>query len=230
MSAEIYRNWRIAVLALSIVASVATAFATESADDEGFTPLLATDTAGWVEEQHDFFRAKHPNVSTWTVHHGITRADGSMGNCGFLRYDKKLCDFVLRLEYRTPGKCNSGIGLRSPVPYTTLKPNTLPSNIGYEFQIMGDAGEAADIKGTGSFYNKLAPRVNAAQPAGVWNSLEIECRGPRIRATLNGQVVQDIDHTLVPELSSRPDCGYLSLQNHGSNIEFRHLRLKELGR
>lgn len=208
----------------------APAVAAETVDDARFTPLLTTDTTGWVEEQHDFFRAKHPNVSTWTVRDGVTRADGSLGNCGFLRYDKKLCDFVLRLEYRVSARCNSGIGLRSPVPYTTLKPNTLPSNLGYEFQIMGDAGQPASDKGTGSFYGQLAPSVNAAKPAGEWNSLEIECRGPRIRATLNGQVVQDIDHTTVPALAKRPECGYLSLQNHGHDVEFRHIRLKELGR
>jgi hypothetical protein len=115
------------------------------------------------------------------------------------------------------------------VPYTTLKPNTLPSNLGYEFQIMDDAGQPASDKGTGSFYNQLAPRVNAAKPAGEWNSLEIECRGPKIRATLNGQVVQDIDHTAVPALAKRPECGYLSLQNHGHDVEFRRIRLKELG-
>jgi hypothetical protein len=230
VSFEMQRNVRFSVLALSTIVCVATASATDAVDDASFTPLLATDTSSWVEEQHDFFRAKHPNVSTWTVRSGITQADGSLGNCGFLRYEKKLCDFVLRLEYRMPGKCNSGIGLRSPVPYTTLKPNTLPSNLGYEFQIMDDAGQPVGDKGSGSFYNKLAPRVNAARPVGEWNSLEIECRGPRIRATLNGQVVQDIDHTTVPALSDRSECGYLSLQNHGADIEFRHIRLKELGR
>jgi hypothetical protein len=222
------RSLRFGVLVLS-VALATTTIAAEPVDETGFTPLLATDTTGWVEEQHDFFRAKHPNASTWSVQRGITKADGSLGNCGFLRYNKTLCDFVLRLEYRMPGQCNSGIGLRSPVPYTTLKPNTLPSNLGYEFQIMADAGEPVGDKCSGSFYSKLAPKVNAARPAGEWNSLEIECRGPHIRATLNGQVVQDIDHTTIPALQDRPECGYLSLQNHGADIEFRHIRLKELG-
>ena len=215
-----------------VLAIIVTCLATQaSASDDGeagFTPLLVGDTTGWVEEQHEFFRAKHPNVSTWTVRDGVTRADGSRGNCGFLRYDKKLCDFVLRLEFRVSAGCNSGVGLRSPVPYTTLKPNTLPSNLGYEFQIMDDAGQPANDKGTGSFYNQLAPLVNAAKPAGEWNALEIECRGPRIRATLNGQVVQDIDHTQVLSLADRHKCGYLSLQNHGHDVEFRRLRLKEL--
>jgi hypothetical protein len=40
--------------------------------------------------------------------------------------------------------------------------------------------------------------------------------------------VQDIDHTAVPDLRDRPECGYLSLQNHGADIEFRHIRLQTL--
>jgi arylsulfatase A-like enzyme/acetyl esterase/lipase len=200
-------------------------------DDDGFALLLAgNDTAGWVEEQHEFFRAKHPEVKTWSVRNGVASCDGSLGNCGFLRYDRKLCDFVLRLEYRMSAKCNSGIGLRAAVPYTTLKPNTLPSNVGYEFQIMDDAGSPASATSTGSFYGKLAPSANAARPVGEWNTLEIECRGPQLRATLNGQVVQNIDQRQVPALTERPQCGYLSLQNHGHDVEFRRIRLKELGK
>jgi hypothetical protein len=198
-------------------------------DETGFVPLVVSnELTGWVEEQHDFFRAKHPGVTTWSVQDGLLHADGSHANAGFVRYDKKLCDFILRLEYRMSTKCNSGVGLRSPVPYTTLKPNTLPSTLGYEFQIMDDVGKPATDTSTGAFYGRLAPTANAARAAGEWNTLEIECRGPRIKATLNDTVVQDIDHTQVPVFADRQQCGYLSLQNHGHDIDFRNVRLKEL--
>lgn len=222
---------RYVIVALfTCVAVVGTASLAAEEHDAGFVALLAgDDLEGWIEEPHVFFRQKHPGVSAWSLKAGVLHADGSHGNAGFLRYDKKLCDFILRLEYRMSTKCNSGICFRSPVPYTTLKPNTLPSNLGYELQIMDDAGQAVADRGTGSFYGKLAPTVNAARAAGEWNTLELECRGPRIRATLNGQVVQDIDHTKVAELNDRSRCGYLSLQNHGRNIDFRQVRLKDLG-
>lgn len=203
----------------------------EDAADAGFMPLLiGNDLAGWMEEQHSFFREKHPNVTTWSVQDGVLHCDGSRGNTGFLRYGKQLGDFVLRLEFRLAGGCNSGVGLRSPVPYTTLKPNTLPSTLGYEFQIMDDAGQPISKKCTGAFYGQREPIANAARPAGEWNTLEIECRGPRIRATLNGVLVQDMDQTQVPALADRPLCGFLSLQNHGRNIDFRAIRLKELAK
>jgi hypothetical protein len=196
--------------------------------DDGFKPLLdGNDLAGWIEEPHAFFRMKHPNVSTWSVRGGVVHADGSHGNAGFLRYDRTLCDFTLRLEFRMSRGCNSGVGLRSPVPYTTLKPNTLPSTVGYEFQIMDDAGQPPTDKSSGAFYGRLAPTSTAARPAGEWNTLEIECLGPRIKATLNGVVAQDIDHRQVPALADRQECGYLSLQNHGHDVDFRRLAIKE---
>lgn len=197
--------------------------------DQGFVGLFPHDSLdGWGEEQHSFFKRQHPNQKTWSVHDGVVHCDGSLGNCGFLRYEKPLADFVLRLDYRIPPGCNSGVCIRARVPYTTLNPNTLPSNVGFEVQILDDAGKPATAQSTGSFYSVLAPKVNAARPPGEWNPLEIECRGPRIRVTLNGQLVQDVDQTKIPGISPRPLSGYLSLQNHGGSIEFRNLRLKEL--
>jgi hypothetical protein len=198
------------------------------AGEDGFVRLFPGDSlSGWVEEQHSFFKRQHPNQHTWSVKQGVVGCDGSLGNCGFLRYEKPLADFVFRLEYCMPKDCNSGVGIRARVPYTTLTPNTLPSNVGFEVQIRDDAGQPATKGSSGAFYNVLAPRVNAARPAGQWNQLEIECRGPRIRVTLNGQCVQDVDQSTIPTIAPRPVVGYLSLQNHGGSIRFRNVRLKE---
>lgn len=102
--------------------------------------FAAGDLTGWIEEQHDFFKKKHPNASTWSVKDGIVSCDGSLGNCGFLRYDKKLSDFTLRLEYRMSNECNSGVCVRVPKPYESTD-LTLPSRSGYEIQILDDAGK-----------------------------------------------------------------------------------------
>ncbi|MHB1038092.1 MAG: 3-keto-disaccharide hydrolase [Pirellulales bacterium] len=185
------------------------------------------DLAGWVEEQHNFYKEKNPNVRTWSVKDGVVACDGSTGNCGFLRYEKKLSDFTLRLEYRLAKDCNSGVCIRTPVPYDGRPEATIPSGHGYEVQIMDDAGAPASATSTGAFYSLVAPRVNAAKPAGQWNAMEIVCRGPKIRVTLNGKVVQDVDQTKIDAIRTRPRVGYISLQNHGGNIEFRNVRLEE---
>lgn len=220
---------RCIILIAGLAGWLATLYAAPPSEAVWTKLLNGNDTAGWVEEQHDFYRAKHPNTTTWTVRNGLVHCDGSTGNCGFLRYQRPLRDFVFQAEFRISAGCNSGIGFRSPQPYTGLKPvNTLPSNIGFEFQIMDDAGTESNDKSTGSIYGKLAPRVNAARPAGQWNMVEIECRGSRIRATLNGQRVQDFDYSLIPALEDRSASGYLSLQNHGHDIDFRNVQLREL--
>ncbi len=182
----------------------------------------------FVEEQHIFFKKKHPNVHTWSLREGVLACDGSLGNCGFLRYTKKLDDFHLELEYRTAAGCNSGVCIRSPVPYTTTNPNTLPSNVGFEVQILDDAGKPVDAHCSGAFYGVRAPKVNAAKPAGQWNKQEITCQGTHLRVVLNGQVVQDIDQSKDKRLANRPLQGYLSFQNHGGNAEFRAVWLTVL--
>ena len=94
------------------------------AEDQGTRLFSTGDLSGWVEEQHDFYKAAHPKTKTWSVRDGVAACDGSTGNCGFLRYEKKLSDFTLRLEYRTAKGCNSGVCIRS-IPYTG-NPETLP--------------------------------------------------------------------------------------------------------
>ena len=56
----------------------------------------------------------------------------------------------------------------------------------------------------------------------------MECTGPRIRVTINGTRVQDVDQSTIAEIKDKPLQGYLSLQNHGGRIEFRNPQLKEL--
>jgi outer membrane protein assembly factor BamB len=197
------------------------------ASTDGTKLFARDDLAGWIEEQHEFYKAKNPNVQTWSVKDGVVSCDGSTGNCGFLRYEKKVSDFTLRLEYRIAKKCNSGVCIRTRVPYDGHPNTTLPSHVGYEVQILDDAGEPASATSSGAFYGLVAPQVNAARPAGQWNSLEIVCRGPKIRVTLNGQVVQDVDQTTIDAIRDRPRAGYIALQNHGGHAEFRNIWLKE---
>ncbi|MBS0210064.1 MAG: DUF1080 domain-containing protein [Planctomycetes bacterium] len=207
--------------------SVAYVMAATGQDETGFVPLLPSDDlAGWVEDQHDFYKRDHPNTKTWRLADGVLTCDGSTGNCGFLRYQEKLGNFTLRCEYQLSAGGNSGVGLLAPVPYTTLNPNTLPSNVGLELQLFDDQASTPSEQGNGSFYNKLAPREKIAQPAGRWHALEIEFAWPRLRARIDRHIVQDVNLETEAILASRSREGYLSLQNHGHDIQFRRLRIK----
>jgi hypothetical protein len=213
-----------AIAALIIAASITTA-----RSEDGFVDLFASGTLqGWTEEQHDFFVSEHPNTLTWKIHDGIVSCDGSGGNSGFLRYEKKLCDFVLRVEYRMSAGCNSGVSVRAAVPYKTGDLATRPSQVGLEIQILDDVGDDPHPSSSGAIYDIVPPKVNASKAIGEWNDLEITCVGTHLLAKLNGKVIQDLDYTKVEAFKDRPRCGFISLQNHGEDIDFRHVRLKEL--
>ena len=68
--------------------------------------------------------------------------------------------------------------------------------------------------------------IAIAAPA--WNAIEIECVGPRITITLNGKKVLDVDQTTVAEIKDKPLKGYINLQNHGTPVHFRNIKLREI--
>lgn len=133
---------------------------------------------------------------------------------------------MFEVEFRMSPRANSGIGIRSGK--FTGPAKTRPSYAAYEVQLLDDAGKPATTGSTGSLYRYVAPKLNASKPAGQWNLIGIECRGPRIRVTLNGQTVQDLDQTTVAEIKDKPLSGYIMLQSHTRPVEFRNPRLKVL--
>ena len=197
------------------------------AAEEGTVEMFnGKDFSGWVIEGAKTSGKGKDQTPIWSVQDGMIHCTGQ--GFGFLRYDKLLGDFIFEVEYRASPRANSGIGIRS-VKYTG-KAGTRPSFAAYEIQILDDAGKTPTAHSSGSLYRYVAPRVNAARPAGQWNQIRIECRGPKVRVTLNGQTIHDLDQTRIEAIKDKPLAGYVSLQTHTRAIDFRHPRLKELDR
>ena len=213
-----------------------------------FTPILLAQTndaielfngkdlSGWVIEGPTEFDNKGNKEPIWVADNGmITCRVNNRKSYGFLRYDnKQFSDFVFSLEYRLSEKelpkqspCNSGIGIRTGV-YDPKKSDSPPSRAGYEIQLLDDAMKNPDKHSTGSLYRYIAPSVKAVKPAPEWNKIEIECKGARIKVTLNGEKIIDVDQTAVEEIKNKPLKGYVCVQNHGGKVDFRNLRVKEL--
>lgn len=196
-----------------------------SQTEEGFVPIFnGRDFDGWVIEGSRKAVIDGKEEEIWTVENGEIHCRGK--GFGFLRYDKPLKDFVVRLEYKIAPKGNSGIGIRT-VKFEG-KANTRPSFASYEIQLLDDAGKPPSKHSTGSLYRYVAPAENPSLPAGQWNSVEIECRGPHLRIVFNGKVLHDLDQTAVEELKNKPLEGFFCLQDHGSKVWFRNIRIKEL--
>lgn len=186
------------------------------------------DLDGWVAEgKKEFKDADGSMKPVWTVRDGMIHCAGN--GFGFLRYDKKVfSSFALHVEYRMAPKCNSGVGIRTIAYDPRLSRETRPSFFGYEIQLLDDAGLPPTKHSSGSLYRYVAPRVNAVKAAPEWNSLDIECVGPRIKVRINDVETLDVDQSKLDETKNKPLQGFICLQNHGGRIEFRNVRARDI--
>jgi hypothetical protein len=183
---------------------------------------------GWkIEGVRDFKDRDGKRYPMWTVENSLITCYGK--GFGFLRYTgQEYADFRLSLEYRLARRGNSGIGIRTP-PYDPRRDlQTRPSFAAYEIQLLDDAGKPASKNGSGSLYRYVAPRSNPVKPSGVWNSLIVECRGPRLRLWINDVQIHDLDQTTQPEIRAKPLKGYVCLQSHSNKVEFRNIHIQEI--
>jgi hypothetical protein len=122
-------------------------------------------------------------------------------------------DFKLHVEFRYPPKSNSGIYLRGR----------------YEAQIEDNHGLEAESHLIGGIYGFLTPSVNAAKPAGEWQSYDITLTGRVVTVVLNGQRV--IDRQVIPGItggaidSNEAAPGPLYIQGDHGVVEFRKITL-----
>ncbi|MBL8797597.1 MAG: DUF1080 domain-containing protein [Planctomycetia bacterium] len=130
---------------------------------------------------------------------------------------KEYGDFIFRFEFRLEPGGNNGVSVR-----------------GHEIQILDDdAPEHKNIKPCqyhGSIYCKVPAKRGLTKKAGEWNTEEIKVKGTQWTVTVNGQVSVDADIAKVEGLEAvakrtKAPLGFLG---HGTRLEFRNLRVKEL--
>lgn len=186
--------------------------------------LLEHGLVGWVVEGSKDYEEQGERVPVWTFADGVVRCSGR--GFGYLRRDESYADFRLELEYRFPKNGNSGIGIRT-VPFTGPL-ETRPSQAAYEIQLLSDAGDKPGRGSCCSLYGHEAPTKNVSRPVGEWNAIVVECRGPQIRIGHNGREVLDFDQSTRKDTARKPLAGSICLQNHGSLVEFRGIRMTDL--
>jgi hypothetical protein len=213
-------RWITAVLLAAFLAAAARA-------DDARALFNGKDFDGWVVEQRPYKDKSGQKMPNWSVHDGLLTCEGK--TFGFLRYDKKeFADFALHVECRLSPKSNTGIGIRA-VPYEPRRDKeTRPSYRSYEIQVQDDEGKPPSKYSTGSLYRYVAPKANPIKRGSEWNTVDIECIGPRIRVTINGQEVLDVDQSTIKEIKDKPLKGYVCLQSHTGKVEFRNVRIREI--
>ncbi len=160
----------------------------------------------------------------------------SEGAGGYLWTKEKFEDFRLSLEFRMSENCNSGVFFRTD-------PKN-PVQGGFEIQVFDSAGrEKVGTHDCGAFYDAVAPRVNAAKPAGEWNTMTITAKGALLTVELNGEVVVDANIDDWTEANRNPDGtknkfktalrdlprnNHIGLQYHGHPVWFRKVMVERL--
>jgi len=191
---------------------------TEEEKEEGFVSLFnGKDLTGWIGDTGGYV-AEDGRI--------ICRKGGNV-------YAKdEYSDFIFRFEFKlTPG-ANNGLGIRTPL-------NVNAAYEGMEIQILDDTADQyknlQPYQYHGSIYGVVPVKKGCQKPVGQWNCEEVMAKGGQIRVTLNGGIVVDADINKITEtMDHRPhpglhrEKGYIGFLGHGSQLEFRNIRIKEL--
>ncbi len=155
------------------------------------------------------------------------------GGGGNLMTEKEYANFVLRFEFRLEAGSNNGLAIRAPAQAGSLAYD------GMELQIIDNTAEKyARLRPAqyhGSLYDVAPAKRGALKPVGEWNRQEVYCNGRKIRVTLNGRVILDVDINSVTDaktIQKHPglfrEKGHLGFLGHNDYIEFRNIRIREL--
>jgi len=188
----------------------------------------------------------------WEVVEGSIHIQGSgrgeLGNAegGDIIYAEKLFgDFHLKVEWKVDSAANSGIFYRGQ----EIEGFDYIWKTGPEMQVLDNVNHPDASKGrdgnrqSSSLYDLIAASPQNAKPFGEWNQVEVLARGNEIRHIQNGDTV--VSYTIgsaaldsLIAISKWPNEnpnwreiaaeGYIGLQDHGDDVWFRNIKIKEL--
>lgn len=176
---------------------------------------------------------------------GSGRGEAGASDGGDILYTTKFSNFDLKLEWKISEGGNSGIfylGQESPDLETIWRSAPEMQVLDNERHPDAKLGEDGNRQ-AGSLYDLIPAKPQNAKPAGEWNSVEIICYKGTVVHKQNGETVLEY-HLWTPEWnemvanskfpSYNPDWanvaseGYIALQDHGDDVWFRNIKIKEL--
>ncbi len=181
---------------------------------------------------------------SWVVEEGTLKSLGKGGDIGgdIVYASKEFDNFELYLEWKISEGGNSGIfyhvveGEQYEAPYFNAPEYQLLDDIGFP-------GEVQDWQQLGADYAMYPanPEKKIVKAAGEWNSSRIIFTPENVEYWLNGQLVVSFvpwsedwkERRNSGKWEDKPDygkakSGLISLQDHGSFIWFRNIKVKEL--
>jgi hypothetical protein len=154
--------------------------------------------------------------------------------------NKKYRNFALSLEYKLTRAANSGI-LYQIAEDPKYK---FPYETGPEFQVIDHQNwpdKLEDVQINGANYAMYPPLVQPYKPLGEWNQLFLVVNGNSVTQILNDQVVVKYEKysdewtklknsgkwKQFPDWG-KYDEGFISLQNHGTKVWYRSIKIREI--
>lgn len=192
-------------------------------EEAGYVSLFnGRDLDGW--------QLRRANRRGYVVEDGLLVCPEDGG--GYLFTEGQYADFSLRFEVRLSKGANNGVAIRSPLV------DKRPAYEGTEIQILDNVGYPRKLRPMqyhGSIYDVVPAKRGALRPVGQWNEQEIICHGRRITVIVNDTVIVDanLDDIEDPEVLRKHvglarTEGHIGFLGHGSRVEFRRIRIKDL--
>lgn len=183
-----------------------------NANEEGFVKIFnGKDLSGWIGAKDGYKVTEDGTIAALNRKKNIYT-------------EKQYSDFVLRFEVKMASGANNGIGIRTPAEgKATL-----------ECQILDNSSpryaNKKDYQYHGSLYSLIGAKKGFLKPVGEWNVQEISVIGSKVKVTLNGTVILDVDMSQLKKQNkgTKRTIGHIALLGHGAGVFFRNMRVKEI--
>ncbi len=202
-------------------------------------------TTGWRGVNKDHVPQAWEVTADGTLHCiGSGKGEAGADNGGDILFDKKFKNFDLKLEWKISEGGNSGIFyLGQEVPewpiWKTAPEMQVLDNERHPDAMLGKDGN----RQAGSLYDLIPAKPQNTKPAGEWNTVEIIVYKGTVVHKQNGETVVEyhlwtddwknlVKGSKFPELN--PDWanvaeeGFIALQDHGDDVWYRNIKIKEL--
>jgi hypothetical protein len=211
-------------------------FIREIPAEEANQELASRDAAGFVEQVNGKDLSNWQNaVDNYEVKNGAIVCKPGKG--GDLLTKEAFENGLIRVEFKLPPAGNNGIALRAPLGGHS-------SSDGFEIQVLDSDGYNAIQSAAGkplllpyqyhgSLYHCVGAKHGYLRPVGEWNFEEIEVHGQKIKVTLNGTKILDVDvDTFDRSQIAHPPKGldhrkgFIGFAGHNDPVEFRSFKVK----
>jgi hypothetical protein len=212
---------------------------------EGWVLLFDGKTSeGWRGVNKDHF------PTNWEIVDGTMhckesgQGEAGAADGGDVLFTKDFKNFVLHLEWKISEGGNSGIFYLGkevegwPI-YKTAPEMQVLDNVKHPDASLGKDGN----RQAGSLYDLIPAKPQNAKPVGEWNSVDITVYDGTVVHKMNGETVLEYHlwtddwnklvagskfPELNPEWANVPHQGVIALQDHGDDVWYRNIKIKEL--